>query len=155
MQPQEPGLSPDGASSAYTASAGNPLLLEHLAGAAAEADGERHGVAVSDLSLDALVLGRFAALPDAGVLCARAAAVLGVRFRPDLAVALAGLDEDGAEVALEALSHSGLVRPVGGGLAEFAHPLVLQSLYDDLPPLVRDALHGPRLPAPPRTRPRG
>jgi DNA-binding CsgD family transcriptional regulator/tetratricopeptide (TPR) repeat protein len=129
-----PALSPAMWAWIGSSSAGNPLLLEQVALAVGRGEAMKP-------SLDGLFLGRFAGLPEAGLLCARAGAVLGVRFRPDLAVALAGLDENQAELALEALAHSGLVRQTGAGLAEFTHPLFFQGLYDDLSPLVRDGLH--------------
>jgi tetratricopeptide (TPR) repeat protein len=129
-----PGASPGMLARIHSASAGNPLLLEQVALAAGSGEAMK-------FSLDGLFLARFAGLAEAGLLCARAAAVLGVRFRPDLAVALAGLDENQAELAVEALAHSGLVRHAGAGLAEFTHPLFFQGLYDDLSPLVRHGLH--------------
>ena len=126
---------------AYASSAGNPLLLEQVAlaigrdGASAEAVRRYQGGARG------VILPRFGGLPDAGVQLARAATVLGNRFRPELAVDLARLDEDDATLALDALSRSGLVRHVEVGTAEFTHLLFQQALYSDLPPLVREGLH--------------
>ncbi|MGH9263866.1 MAG: AAA family ATPase [Acidimicrobiales bacterium] len=126
---------------ASASAAGNPLLLEQVAlaierdGPSAQAmDGHQGGA-------HGLLLPRFGGLPEAGMALARAATVLGSRFRPELATALAHLDEDEATLALDALSRSGLVRYVGAGTAEFTHLLFRQALYNDLPPLVREGLH--------------
>jgi ATP/maltotriose-dependent transcriptional regulator MalT len=123
--------------------AGNPLLLEQVGLAVARGEeipvaegGEIHGVH------DRLLLGRFAGLPHGGLACARAGAVLGARFRPDLAVRLADLSERDADGALEALDRSGLVRPVRPGWVEFVHPLFRQALYDDLGGSTRSRIHG-------------
>jgi DNA-binding CsgD family transcriptional regulator len=131
---------PDVVREACTASSGNPLLLEQLALALNQGDLSIRSTRVG-LAPDAYLLRRFAGIPEEGLACARAASVLGNRFAPDLAVAVARLDEGQAELALEALSTSGLVRRVGVGNAEFTHPVFRQALYDDLPPFLGDELH--------------
>ncbi len=130
---------------ACEASAGNPLLLELAAlvlgeGGTSPGMGD-HGGALPRPVARALVLRRFAHLPEASVAFARAASVLGRRFRPDVATALTRLDEGQAEIALEALSRTGLVRHAGVGFAEFTYPLFPQALYDDLASLLRGQLH--------------
>lgn len=67
--------------------------------------------------------------------------MLGTRFRPAVAVEVAGLGEQQAEAALEALCGSGLVRAETGTTAGFVHPLFGQSLYGDLAAPVRARLH--------------
>ena len=127
---------------AWTSTAGNPLLLEQVAvtiGSGAASPGSLGGGTVEH---GPMLLHRFGGLPDAGLRLARAASVLGSRFRPELAIALAREDEEEATLALDALSRSGFVRHVGTGTAEFTHLLFRQALYDDLPPLVREDLHG-------------
>jgi DNA-binding CsgD family transcriptional regulator len=119
---------------AYASTAGNPLLLEQLA-ASVPADGDRPAAVV-------LAVQRFGGLPEPGLRVARAASVLGDRFDPGLAVALAGLGDEEAVGALAALDGSGLVGTTGVGAARFTHPYFRQALYDDLPPLVREQLHG-------------
>lgn len=121
-------------------SSGNPLLLAHIAEAINRGHGGPRGGA-GWYAPETLVLRRFAGLPEPGLLWARAASVLGIRFRPELATSLARLEEGPAEAALEALSRTGLVRDSGSGSAEFVHALVRQALYDDLAPLVRGELH--------------
>lgn len=134
------------ADAAWRISAGNPLLLEQLAQAVGLDEqlpvGDRDGAA---LSTEGLLLSRFAGLPAAGLRAAQAASVLGVRFRPELATIIAGLDEEQAELALEALSRSGLVAPTTVGdepsVVRFVHPLFRQALYEDLAAPVRARLH--------------
>lgn len=125
---------------AYALTAGNPLLLEQVALAIErdELSGTERGYQGAAHSL---LLPRFGGLPEVGVQLARAATVLGNRFYPELAVALAHLDENDATHALDALSRSGLVRHVETGTAEFTHLLLQQALYNELPPLVREELH--------------
>jgi DNA-binding CsgD family transcriptional regulator len=134
------------ANTAWQISAGNPLLLEQLA----QAVGREEQLPAFDdgraaVSTEGLLLTRFAGLPPAGLRAARAASVLGIRFRPELATVIAGLDEREAELALDALCRSGLVTPTGASVGHatvgFVHPLFRQALYDDLPPPVRARLH--------------
>lgn len=118
---------------AWRLGGGNPLLLEQIAISIDRGDGlpearpEAGGGARTGL-----LLSRFAGLPDAGMACARSASVLGVHFRPEVACELAQLDEREADLALEALWRSGLVRAAGREQLEFAHPLFQQALYDGL-----------------------
>jgi len=122
--------------------AGNPLLLEQVALAVARGEeipraeaGEMRGV------YDRLLLARFAGLPATGMECARAGAVFGVHFRPDLAVRLAGLGQREGDEALDALERSGLVRPGQAGRTEFTHSLFRRALYVDLGGSVRARFH--------------
>ena len=122
--------------------AGNPLLLQQVAMAIARGeelprpvDGRR-----SELS-GQLLLARFAGLPSAGLACARAGAVLGAHFRPDLVGRVADLPESEADHGLDALERSGLVRPSRPGWVEFVHPLFRQALYDDLGGSMRARYH--------------
>lgn len=127
---------------AWNSTAGNPLLLEEVAEAMATAEPSGGSVGPGRLEHSAMLLRRFGGLPEPGVRLACAASVLGTRFRPELAVALAQEDEEEATLALEALSRSGLIHSVGDGTSEFTHLLFRQALYDDLSPLVREDLHG-------------
>jgi DNA-binding CsgD family transcriptional regulator len=120
--------------------AGNPLLLEQVGLAVARGEEIPHAGDMRGVH-DRLLLGRFAGLPVVGLSCARAAAVLGIRFRPELAVRLADLSPREADEALEALDRSGLVRPGRPGWVEFVHPLFRQALYDDLGGSTRVRLH--------------
>jgi DNA-binding CsgD family transcriptional regulator len=122
------------ASKAWELCAGNPLLLEQVASAISRGaiDAEA-GESWPALEADALLLSRFAGLPMVVLRCVRAASVLGVRFRPDVAAEVAGL--------VEALCRSGLVEQTTPGGVRFVHPLFAQALYDDLPGPVRARLH--------------
>jgi predicted ATPase len=121
--------------------AGNPLLLEQVALALARGQGIPRLAAGWRGHPEQLLLTRFAGVPAAGLECARAAAVLGTRFRSELAVALASLDHRHGDQALDALERTGLVRAGRAGGAEFAHPLFRQALYDDLGESLRARLH--------------
>lgn len=122
--------------------AGNPLLLEQVA-----ASLRQHGQADAMIGTGAaigaegIVLTRFAGLPPAALRVAQAASVLGTRFHPAVATAVAGLGERQAGAALEALCGSGLVRTETASMAAFVHPLFGQSLYHDVPAPVRARLH--------------
>jgi DNA-binding CsgD family transcriptional regulator len=87
-----------------------------------------------------LLLTRFAGGSPAERRYADAAAIFGITFRPALAAELAGLTGREAEEALDGLFASGVVR-ANDGLAEFAHPLLRQTLYDRMPAPVRSRKH--------------
>jgi DNA-binding CsgD family transcriptional regulator len=121
---------------------GNPLLLEQVATAIGRGEDvgapTRTGRATSRAKI---VLTRFAGVPPVALRCAQAASVLGTRFRPELAAAVARLDDRETDIALDALCRSGLVRSETELAAEFVHPLFRQALYDDLAIPVRTRLH--------------
>lgn len=122
---------------AWKLSGGNPLLVDQIA--VSMTRGELpDGVA---MTRNGLLLSRFAGLPEAGMACARAASVLGVHFRSEVALELAQLDEAASKLALESLWESGLVRAVDPEQLEFAHPLFQHALYDGLGPPWRQRLH--------------
>jgi DNA-binding CsgD family transcriptional regulator/Tfp pilus assembly protein PilF len=129
-------------SKAWELCAGNPLLLEQVASAIrrGEIDAET-GEHWPTLNADGLLLSRFAGLPQVALRCARAASVLGVGFRPDVAAEVAGLSDIEADRAVEALCRSSLVEETSPGGVRFVHPLFAQALYDDLPAPVRARLH--------------
>ena len=130
------------AAKAWELCAGNPLLLEQVALAigrgAIDAEAAK-GWPV--LEPNGLLLSRFAGLPQAALRCVRAASVLGVRFRLDVAAKVAALAEIDADRAVEALCRSGLVEQTTPGQVRFVHPLFAQALYDDLPGPMRARLH--------------
>jgi DNA-binding CsgD family transcriptional regulator len=121
---------------------GNPMLLEQVSVLIDRGDdlsSPRLSRELPDPQL--LMLSRFAALPEEVIRCARAASVLGARFRPQLAAQIARTPEEHIEQTLDALVRSGLIHEVSGHLAEFAHPFFGQLLYDDLGATMRDQLH--------------
>jgi len=121
---------------------GNPLLLEQIAASIGPRGRQESLIGVDPvIGAEGIVLTRFAGLPAAALRTARAASVLGTRFRPALATDVAGLDGQQAEAALSALCGSGLVRAETDTTATFVHPLFGQSLYHDLAAPVRVRLH--------------
>jgi DNA-binding CsgD family transcriptional regulator len=122
---------------------GNPLLLGLAAEApslleADSAEAEGRPLSVVERSL---VLTRFGGLSAAATRWARAAAVLGIEFRPELVSEVAGLEGAAAEMAADAVWRSGLARAAKDGAAELVHPLFGQLLYEDITPPVRARLH--------------
>jgi DNA-binding CsgD family transcriptional regulator len=135
-------LSPAAAAKAWELCAGNPLLLEQVAVAIGQGAMDAEAPeSWPPLKADGLLLSRFAGLPSAALRCARAASVLGVRFRLEVAAEVAGLAEVETDPAVEALCRSGLVSQTSAGRVRFVHTLFAQALYDDLPAPVRARLH--------------
>lgn len=119
--------------------AGNPLLLGQVAAAL------RAGEGVPDPRAQAswarrLLLSHLAGLSEPTRGYVRAAAVLGRRFRPEVAAQVAGLAVADAAAAQEAFAASGLGRDEAGGWTEFGHELIRQAIYELAAP-VRARLH--------------
>ncbi len=119
--------------------AGNPLLLAETAAAWARGQDVLDGDA-STLAARVL-LPRFAGVGAAGLALARAASVLGTRFRSPVAAEISGLGDPEVLNGLDALCRAGLVRGRNDGEDEFIHPLFRKALYDDIPVPVRRELH--------------
>lgn len=120
--------------------AGNPLLLDHLAssllaGQPLPEEGTGEGPWARRL-----LLSHLAGVDDEAQRYLRAAAVLGRRFRPEVAAQVARLCPERAAIAQEALAGTGLLRDGGEGWAEFSHQLVRQAVYDHAAPM-RARLH--------------
>jgi tetratricopeptide (TPR) repeat protein len=121
---------------------GNPLLLEQVAAAIGRGEEVSAPTRIGRATIRAeIALTRFAGVPKVALRCAQAASVLGTRFRPELAVSVAQLNDREADMALDALCRSGLVHSETEMAAEFVHPLFRQALYDDLAVPVRTRLH--------------
>jgi len=134
-----PGTADDERDRVAALCAGNPLLLGLVAAAL------RAGEGIPDPRAQAswaprLLLSHLFGLsePTRGYL--RAAAVLGRRFRPEVAAQVAGLAAADAAAAQEAFAASGLGRDEAGGWAEFGHELIRQAIYELAAP-VRAHLH--------------
>jgi DNA-binding CsgD family transcriptional regulator len=131
-------VAPEAAVRGWELCGGNPLLLEHVAA------GLARGEELPELPDHArdlgrgILLSRFAGIGRDGLALARAASVLGTRFRAGLPGALAELDDPGLD---EALVRSGVLTDAGSGEVRFTHPLFAQALYDDLGPAGRRRLH--------------
>lgn len=129
-------LEPDAVERAVAACDGNPLLLE-LAGPDAAAGPGRVGAAPTRR----LLLARFSAMNQAAQGYLRAASVLGVRFRPPIAAAIAEMPAGQAAGIVEELVRADLVREGEAGVLRFRHALLRQAVYDDLPAPTRAYLH--------------
>ena len=129
----------------HHATRGNPHLVRELA-AVAEAEGiaPRSGNAarVLDLTPEAVqraVLARTARVGPAAAAVARAVALLVPHAEPAQVAALAGLDQDAADEAVDGLARAEILtsdRPL-----EFIHPLVRTALYRDMGPAERARGH--------------
>jgi DNA-binding CsgD family transcriptional regulator len=121
--------------------AGNPLLLDQVAAAL------RAGAGIPDPASGPgtswprrLLLSHLAGLDEPTLAYLRAAAVLGRRFRPEVAAQVAGLAGGEAAAAQEAFTAAGLGGMAADGWAEFSHELVRQAIYELAAP-VRARLH--------------
>jgi len=121
--------------------AGNPLLLDHVAAAMRAGQGlpEPHSPAGTSWARR-LLLSHLAGLEEPAQRYLRAAAVLGRRFRPEVAAQVAGLAAADVAAAQEAFAVAGLGRDAGEGWAEFSHELIRQAVYELAAP-VRTQLH--------------
>src|SRR5207244_13740 len=72
---------------------------------------------------------------------AQAASVLGTRFRPMIASAMAELSEEDGDRVLEAMCRGGVFDTSTPGWAQFAHPLLQQLVYDEIPAPLRARWH--------------
>src|SRR6266542_4508728 len=121
--------------------AGNPLLPDYVAAAMRAGQGipERQSPAGTSWARR-LLLSHLAGQEEPAQRYLRAAAVLGRRFRPEVAAQVAGLAAADAAAAQEAFAAAGLGRDAGEGWAEFSHELVRQAVYELAAP-VRAQLH--------------
>lgn len=126
-------ISPSSARRAAALSGGNPLLIEQVVRTL------RRGRALPESSgstatNESRLLGSwFAGGSPQLKRYAQAASVLGVRFRPSIAALLADLPEHEGDQMLEALLEAGVFKSDSTGWARFAHPLLHQVVYDDIP----------------------
>src|SRR5262249_34245272 len=121
--------------------AGNPLLLDHVAAALRAGEGIPQPTAVAGTSwARRLLLSHLADLGEPTLRYLRAAAVLGRRFRPEVAAQVAGLAAPDAAGAQEEFAAAGLGRLPGDGWAEFSHELIRQAIYELAAP-ARAQLH--------------
>ncbi len=132
------GTLPEVARACHERSAGNPFLVRELAAAfaASEIAPDRPDAAaqVADLlpgTVARSVLQRLTALPAPAVALARAAAVLGADVHLVDAARLADLGDGAAADALDTLVDAGFILP--GTPLRFAHPLMREAIYEDLP----------------------
>jgi DNA-binding CsgD family transcriptional regulator len=126
------------------ATRGNPFLLLELFG-----ELKRRGIApsrenagltgqLSSQGVGRAVRARLRRLPKECASLARAVAVLGDHAEPTLAAQLAGLDDEAASGAAEALVDAVIFEP---GRLAFVHPLVRSSVYSELSAQERARAH--------------
>ncbi|HEY9289565.1 MAG TPA: AAA family ATPase [Candidatus Dormibacteraeota bacterium] len=134
-------ISPSSARRAAALAAGNPLLIEQVAGTL------RRGRALPE-STDSIATNEsrlvgtwFAGESAQQVRYAQAASVLGIRFRPAIAAPLADLTEREGDQVLEALLEAGVFKSDTAGWARFAHPLLHQVIYGEIPPALLARWH--------------
>ncbi|EXG79628.1 BTAD domain-containing putative transcriptional regulator [Cryptosporangium arvum] len=96
---------------------------------------------------------RLARLPGPARAVLRTASVLGVEVDVDVLLALENTDEDTVLDALEAGVLTGLLVEPSTGAVRFAHALVRDTLYEDVPRLRRTRTHGRAVEALARVRP--
>jgi DNA-binding CsgD family transcriptional regulator len=120
---------------------GNPLLLEHLVMSVRRS----HSLGESDGHVATIKRGllraRFTDVSPEEKRYAQAAAVLGSRFRPTIATAMAELLPGEGDLALEGLYRGGLFKADAPGWAQFAHPMLRQIVYDETPAPTRARWH--------------
>jgi DNA-binding CsgD family transcriptional regulator len=129
----------------HEATGGNPFMLGELLlelsaehGSATRADAA-HVREVAPATIQRAILARLARLPERAATLARAVAVLGDDADPRQAAALAELDRDVAAETADALAAADILEP--GRPLRFAHPLVRNAVYADLPGTQRTAAH--------------
>jgi DNA-binding CsgD family transcriptional regulator len=140
-----PGAAPEFCQACTRASGGNPFYLREIV-KAAQADGipatARGAAEITGLVPESVlhsVLLRLSRIPGAGPTLAAAAAILGDAAPLAQAAALAGLDEQAAERAADALARARILVP--GEPLSFTHPLIGAAIRDDLPALARSRAH--------------
>jgi DNA-binding CsgD family transcriptional regulator len=121
--------------------AGNPLLLEQVAFNITKGKGIPE-ISGDSASIEAgLLRSRFTGISVDESRYAQAASVLGIRFRPAMAAALAELAPDAGDRALEALCRGGLFKADGPTRSRFTHPMLRKVVYEDIPAPVRSSWH--------------
>jgi DNA-binding CsgD family transcriptional regulator len=134
-------ITPSSARRAAELAAGNPLLLEQVA------LNIRKGKGIPEVSGDTsaveagLLRSRFMGISADELRYAQAASILGSRFRPAMASAIAELSPTHGDRILEALCRGGTFRAEASTLARFAHPMLRQVVYDEVPVPVRSRWH--------------
>lgn len=134
-------VSPPSARRAAALAGGNPLLIEQVVGIL------RRGRPLPEsggnlLTTEARLLATwFAGGSEEQIRYAHCASVLGTRFRPAIAAAMAELVAAQGDRVLEALLRAGLFASDAAGWARFAHPLLRQVIHDEIPAALRSRWH--------------
>src|SRR5829696_652251 len=129
----------------HRASGGNPFLLSELLrelvaeGAKGAADEAGQVLEFGSEGVGRAVRRRLRLLPAEATLVARAVAVLGPGAPLDEAAALAGVDDETAARAADALV--GIHVLAAERALDFVHPVLRSAVYEQIPPLERQTLH--------------
>jgi ATP/maltotriose-dependent transcriptional regulator MalT len=141
---------PDFVAACHSATAGNPLMVRHIAatvlaeGLPTTAESASEVAAIGSRAVIRWVSNRLAAMPPDSARFARAASILdeGAQLRDVVAVAGLGFDTGGQ--ALHELERAEILAPNGrdgqGGIG-FVHPLVRQAVHESLSRAERAAGH--------------
>ncbi|MFI7703584.1 BTAD domain-containing putative transcriptional regulator [Nonomuraea sp. NPDC049480] len=130
---------------------GNPLFVSEIARLlAAEGPSAAHGLPPG---VRGVIRRRIARLPATAQTTLRNAAILGRDADADVLIAMSDADEDIVLDGLEIGVLSGLLTEPLPGHVRFAHVLVRETLYEDVPRLRRTRLHGRVVEALERIRP--
>jgi DNA-binding CsgD family transcriptional regulator len=129
---------PEVAQACHERAAGNPFVLQELAAGLGrveispdDAGAAARVAAVLPETVARSVLERLLKLPEPAVSLARAVAVLGSDVQLVDAARVAELDGRAAADAMDALGAAGFLLP--GTPLRFAHPLMREAIYEDLP----------------------
>jgi DNA-binding CsgD family transcriptional regulator len=129
----------------HSATGGNPFLVGELITAlssdhvAATADNALRVDQIGPQTVSRAVLARVSRIGAEAAALTEAAAVLGGRGELRHGAALAGLEQDSAAGASDALAQIGVLRPTRP--LQFAHPLVHAAVYEAIPPGRRSSMH--------------
>jgi len=134
-------ISPSSARRAARLTDKNPLLLEHLVMSLRRGQSlpgyDGHVATIKS----GLLRARFTGVSAEEKRYAQSAGVLGSRFRPTIATAMAELLPGEGDLALEGLYRGGLFKADAPGWAQFAHPMLRQIVYDETPAPTRARWH--------------
>ena len=139
------GASDELCAACHAATTGNPFLIGELVfelattGELDDADAPGRVARLGPEGVARAVLLRLARSPERAVPLAQALAVLGSEGELRHATAIAGLAEDEAAAAADALTAAGLVAPERP--LRFVHPLVRTAIYAELGPARRALMH--------------
>jgi DNA-binding CsgD family transcriptional regulator len=129
----------------HAATGGNPFLVGELIAAlssdrvAATAENARRVGEIGPQTVSRAVLARVSRIGGEAGALTEAVAVLGGRGELRHGAALAGLEQDAAAHASDALSQIGVLRPTRP--LQFVHPLVHAAVYEAIPPGRRSLMH--------------
>jgi DNA-binding CsgD family transcriptional regulator len=131
----------------YERTNGIPLHIEELLGALdedARADGQRIREAHVPETIEDAVLARLARLSDAARQLARAGAVIGRCFSPDVIAGVMNRPLPELEGAIQELVDASILRPfdyIDEGYYDFRHQLLRDAIYATVPPSQRRQYH--------------